>query len=114
MPAPVTQGGRGDAKQKPPQVAGLQLRDGAAEERQLFLLISLPRACTHPLRRQRCRESEGTTPGCSLLPGNMGFKSPVLGGGHGKFGCQSLSKGVFGEEGTAKTGLEAGERGASR
>ena len=46
----------------------------------------------------------------------MGFKSPVRGeaGGHSKFGCQSLSKGVFGEEGTARTGLGAGGRGVSR
>lgn len=53
VPAPVTQGGRSDAKQKPPQVAGLQLRDGAAEERQLFLLTSLPHARKHPLPRRR-------------------------------------------------------------
>lgn len=56
VPAPVTQGGRDDAEQKPAQVAGLQLRDRAAKERQLFLLASLPRARLHPLRQQRCCE----------------------------------------------------------
>jgi len=116
VPAPMTQGGRGDAKQKPPQVAGLQLRDGAAEERQLFLLTSLPRVRMHPLQRQRCFErwgSEGTTPGWGSLPVTWALNH-LFWGGHSKFGCRSLSKCVFGEKAPARTRLRAGGRGLSR
>lgn len=45
---------------------------------------------------------------------NVGFKSPVLGGGHCKSGCRPLSESSFGEEGTARTELGDGGRGVSR
>lgn len=110
VPAPVTQGGRGDAKQKPPQVAGLQLRDRAAEERRLFLLASLPRTRTHPLSVAAmlpALRKRGDNARLRLAAGNGGFKSPVLEGGDTHtvnldvvpvWGC------FFGEKSVAKTG----------
>lgn len=65
---PHDSGRSGRCKAKATAGAGLQLRDRAAEERQLFLLTPLPRAHTDPPQRQRCRGSEGTMPGCSSLP----------------------------------------------
>lgn len=51
-----------------PQVAGLQLRAGAAQERRLFLHPCCPchpcPAHTLPLRPQPRRGAKGTTPGC--------------------------------------------------
>lgn len=112
VPAPVTQGGRGDAKQKPPQVAGLQLRDRAAEERRLFLLASLPRARTHPLSAAAmlpALRKQGDNARLRLAAGNRGFKLPVLEAGWG--GTHTVNLDVvpvwgcfFGEKSVAKTG----------
>lgn len=90
-----------------PQVAGLQLRAGAAQERRLFLHPCCPchpcPAHTLPLRPQPRRGAKGTTPGCGSPPAMRALH-------HRKFGCRCLSEGVFGEEGAARPGQGAGGR----
>lgn len=79
----------------------------------IFIDTPAPRAHA-PASAAAMLRKRGDNVRLQLTACNVGFKSPVLGGGHRRSGCRPLSKTGFGEEGTARTRLGDGGRGVSR